>query len=148
MRKLIMFNQVSLDGFFVDANGDMSWAHKDRNDAEWNAFVIGNASADGVLVFGRITYEMMAGYWPTPLAAKNDPAVAEQMNSRQKIVFSKTLANAAWSNTQLVKGDIVAAMRNLKQEAGADMAILGSGTIVSQFAQAGLIDEFQIVVNP
>ena len=75
MRRLIVFNQMTLDGFIADMNGDMSWAHK--QDAEWNEFVQGNASGGGELVFGRITYEMMASFWPTPMAMKNLPVVAE-----------------------------------------------------------------------
>jgi dihydrofolate reductase len=146
MRKLIVFNQVSLDGYFVDAGGDMSWAHKD--DPEWNAFASENASGGGELVFGRITYEMMASFWPTPQAMQMMPAVAEGMNKSPKIVFSRTLDEAPWNNTRLIKGDIAARMRKLKEEAGPGMAILGSGSIVSQLAQAGLIDEYQFVTNP
>ncbi len=146
MRKLIVFNQVSLDGYFVDAAGDMSWAHKD--DPEWNAFASENASGGGELVFGRITYEMMASFWPTPTAMQMMPAVAKGMNESPKIVFSTTLDSASWNNTRLIKGDIVAKMRELKKETGRGMAILGSGRIVSQFAQAGLIDLYQVVMNP
>jgi dihydrofolate reductase len=146
MRKLIVFNQVSLDGYFTDVNGDMSWAHKE--DAEWQTFVEENASAGGELLFGRITYELMASYWPTPYAIKNDPIVAEQMTSLPKVVFSRTLDKASWKNTKLVKGDIAAEIRKMKKEPGKDMVILGSGNIVSQLAQEGLIDEYQIVVNP
>jgi len=147
MRKLIAFEQVSLDGFFVDANGDMSWAHK--QDPEWNEFAASNASGgDGALVFGRVTYEMMASFWPTPAAMQSFPVVAEGMNNMPKIVFSRTLDKASWMNTTLVKGDPASEVRKMKKDAGPDMAILGSGTIVSQLAQAGLIDELQIVVNP
>ena len=146
MRKLVVFNMVSLDGFFVDGQGDMSWAHK--NDAEWNAFVNENASGNGVLVFGRITYELMASYWPTPMALQNSPVVAKGMNDMPKIVFSRTLDNASWSNTKLVKGDLAAEMRKLKKEPGPDMVILGSGSIVSQLAQQDLIDEYQIALSP
>ena len=146
MRTLTVFNQVSLDGYFTDKNGDMSWAHK--QDAEWQAFTSENASGGGVLVFGRITYDMMAGYWPTPQALEQNPVVAEQMNKLPKIVFSRTLDKARWNNTTLIKGDIVEAMRKLKQESGRDMVIMGSGTIVSQFSAARLIDEYQVVVNP
>jgi dihydrofolate reductase len=148
MRKLIAFNQVSLDGYFAGVDGDISWAFKDRSDAEWNAFVQSNASGGGVLLFGRITYELMTRYWPTPMAARNDPIVAERMNNREKVVFSRTLEKAMWNNTKLVKGDLAAEVRKMKSEAGQGMAILGSGSIVSQLAQAGLIDEYQIVVNP
>lgn len=146
MRKLAVFNMVSLDGFFVDSKGDMSWAHK--NDAEWNAFVNENASGNGVLVFGRITYELMASYWPTPMALENSPIVAKGMNDMPKIVFSRTLDKASWSNTKLVKGDLATEMRKLKKEPGADMVILGSGSIVSQLAQQNLIDEYQLALSP
>jgi dihydrofolate reductase len=149
MRKLIVFNTVSLDGYFVDMNGDMSWAHNPVPDAEWNAFVSGNASGDGgQLLFGRITYDMMASYWPTPAALAQNPAVAEGMNKLSKVVFSRTLDKALWNNTQLVKDDIAVAVYTMKQAPGSDMVILGSGSIVSQLTQAGLIDEYQFVVAP
>lgn len=147
MRKLTVFNQVSLDGYFVDAHGDMSWAHKPPDDAEWNEFVAGNATGGGVLLFGRVTYEMMAGYWPTPMAAEETPLVAERMNAMPKVVFSRSLARPAWRNTTLVK-DAVSGVRRMKRMKGDDMAILGSGSIVAQLAREGLIDEYQIVVNP
>ena len=148
MKRLIVFNSVTLDGYFVGMNGDMSFAYKDKSDEEWNTFVAGNARGGGALVFGRITYDMMAGYWPTPMAAKNDPIVAERMNSLPKIVFSRTLDKASWNNTRLVKSSPAAEIRRLKQESEEDMAILGSGSIVSQLAQEGLIDEYQVVVCP
>jgi dihydrofolate reductase len=146
MRKLVVFNTVTLDGYFVDSKGDMSWAHK--NDDEWNAFVGENASGSGMLVFGRITYELMASYWPTPMALQNSPVVAKGMNAMPKIVFSRTLDSASWSNTKLLKGDLATEVRKLKQEPGPDMVILGSGTIVSQLAQQNLIDEYQIALSP
>jgi dihydrofolate reductase len=146
MRSLIVFNHVSLDGYFVDKKGDMRWAHK--QDPEWNEFVAGNARGGGVLLFGRVTYEMMASYWPTPMAAQNSPAVAERMNNLQKVVFSRTLDKVSWKNTKLVKGDLATEVRKMKHESGEGLVIMGSGTIVSQLAQEGLIDEFQIVVCP
>jgi dihydrofolate reductase len=146
MRRLSVFNQVSLDGYFTDNNGDMSWAHK--HDPEWMSFVSDNASGEASLVFGRITYDLMAGYWPTKQALDSLPAVAERMNSLPKIVFSRTLGTAAWNNTRLINDHIVDAMQALKNEPGPDLLIMGSGTIVAQFTSAGLIDEYQIVVNP
>lgn len=148
MQKLIVFNHVSLDGYFVDANGDMSWAKADPNDAEWNAFVTENAGGGGTLVFGRVTYDLMASFWPTPMAMEMMPVVAERMNKLPKVVFSRTMDNASWNNTKLVKGGIVAEMRKMKKAPGEGMVILGSGSLVAQFAQQGLIDEYQIVVNP
>ena len=146
MAKVMVFNSVSLDGYFTDPNGDLSWAHND--DPEWNEFVAGNASGEGTLLFGRITYEMMASFWPTPEAMKSYPAVAKGMNKHRKVVFSRTLDKASWSNTTLVKGDPAADVRKMKKGPENDMVILGSGTIVSQLTQEGLIDEYRIVVIP
>ena len=131
MRRLVVFNMMSLDGFIADSRGDMSWAR--RHDEEWNSFVAGNASGEAVLVFGRVTYEMMAGYWPTPLAMENAPTVAKRMNELEKIVFSKTLEKASWQRSTLFGGDLVGEMKRLKAEPGADMVILGSGK--SMFSQ-------------
>ena len=87
MRKLIVFNHVTLDGYFSGANGDISWAHQARKDPEYDAFVKDNAKGGGQLLFGRKTYEMMASHWPTPQAKAEDPIVAEQMNQLPKVVF-------------------------------------------------------------
>ena len=146
MRRVTVFEQLSLDGYFADSNSDMSWAHKD--DPEWNAFAGANASGGGVLLFGRRTYELMASFWPTPQAMEQLPEVAEGMNRMPKVVFSRTLDRATWNNTTLLRGDPAAEVRRLKRQEGPDMAILGSGSIVSQLADAGLIDFYQIVVNP
>ncbi len=146
MRKLNVFNGVSLDGYFTSANGDMRWAHS--SDPEWTAFAAENAKADGVMLFGRKTYEMMVSYWPTPAAKQNAPEVADFMNNRQKIVFSRMLDKATWQNTTLMKGDVVEEVRKLKQQPGPDLLIMGSGTIISPLADAGLIDEFQIALAP
>lgn len=149
MRRLVVFNHVTLDGYFVDNKGDMSWAHR-KEDAEWDRYVAENvgAGAGGQMLFGRITYEMMASYWPTPAAAKTEPIVAEGMNAARKVVFSRTLEKASWKNTTVVKGDLAAEVRKMKEETGKDILIFGSGTIVSQLAQEGLIDEYRIIVNP
>ncbi len=148
MGKLIVFNNQSLDGYFVDGDGGLGWARHSPKDREWDAFVSGNVGGEGVLLFGRITYELMAGYWPTPLAARDNPLVAEGMNGHEKVVFSRTLDKVSWANTRLVKGDPVAEVRKLKGEKGPGMVVLGSGTLVSQLAPEGLIDEYQFVVIP
>ncbi len=148
MQKLIVFNHVSLDGYFVDKNGEMNWAQADPHDAEWNEFVASNASGGGTLVFGRVTYQQMASFWSTPLAAEIMPEVAERMNNLRKIVFSRTLDRSTWQNTTMMQGDIAALIRTLKAEPGKGMAIMGSGTIVAQLAEADLIDEYQFVINP
>ena len=146
MRQLLVFNSVTADGYFTDKKGDMSWAHK--RDPEWNEFVADNSKSGGELLFGRITFEMMASYWPTPAAARQFPVVAEQMNSLPKVVFSRTLDRVSWQNTRLLKGNLADEVRKLKQEPGEQMVIMGSGSIISQLALENLIDEYQLVVNP
>jgi len=147
MRKLSVFNSVSLDGFFTDRNHDVTWAHRNNND-EWGEFVAQNASGEGMLLFGRITYEMMAGYWTTPMAMQDEPVVAKGINAMPKVVFSRTLDKATWNNTKLVKGDLITEVRTMKSESGPDMVILGSGSIVAQLTEAKLIDEYQFALNP
>ena len=148
MRKLIVFNHVSIDGYFVDAAGSMGWAKTRKDDAEWNAFVEQNASGNGPLLFGRKTYELMIQYWPTPMARQHDAAIADRMNKLPKVVFSTNLPEATWSNTKLVRDDLRGEVRRMKQEPGDGLTILGSGTLVAQLADAGLIDEYHLVVNP
>ncbi len=148
MRHLSVFNNVSVDGYFSGPGGDFRWAHEGSDDPEYQAFVAENAKGGGALVFGRVTYELMAAWWPTPAAAQMDPVVAGQMNGLPKLVFSRTLEKAAWENTTLVKGDAATAMRRLKAEPGPDMCVLGSGRLVAALAREGLVDEFQILVNP
>ena len=148
MARVLVFNSITTDGYFTDARGDMSWAHQGGDDPEWQAFVAGNASgAGGQLLFGRKTYEMMASFWPTPAARRQMPEVAEGMNAMAKVVFSRTLNEAAWQSTRLVKSDPAAEVRRMKKD-GPDMVVLGSGSIVSLLTQAGLVDEYQMVVCP
>jgi dihydrofolate reductase len=146
MPRLQVYDAISLDGFFTDASGDMSWAH--RQDPEWHAFVAGNASGDSALLFGRVTYEQMAGFWPTAQAAQMMPEVAAAMNAMPKYVVSRTMRSAGWQNTTLLAGDLAAEVRALKARPGPDLVILGSGSVVSQLAEARLVDEYQLVVTP
>ena len=146
MRKLTVFDMISLDGYFCDAQGDMSWAH--RHDPEWDAYMSENASTDSALLFGRITYEQMAGFWPTEMGRKTAPVVAERMTAAPKIVFSRTLQKPTWNNTSVEKGDLTKVVARLKKEDGPDMALMGSGSIVAQIVAAGLIDDLTLVMSP
>jgi dihydrofolate reductase len=148
MRKLNVFNHVTLDGYFVDGNGNFGWARHGNDDPEYAAFVAENASAGGQLMFGRVTYQMMASYWPTPVADQHSREVAKGMNSMGKFVFSRTLDTVKWNNTTLLKGDIVTEVRRIKAEPGPGITILGSGSIVAQLARENLIDEYQMMVDP
>jgi dihydrofolate reductase len=147
MRRLRVFNNISLDGYFTDSNSDMSWAHQNADD-EWNKFTAENASGGGVLLFGRKTYDLMVSFWPTKQAYEMMPTVAGAMNNLPKVVFSRMMDTPEWSNTKLVKGNIVEEVSRMKNERGDNMVIMGSGSIVSQLTQAKLIDEYQLVVHP
>ena len=147
MRKLRVFESISVDGYFTDASGDMSWAHAGREDAEFADWVSGNASSGGELLFGRKTYQMMEAFWPTPMAAQQMPAVAKGMNAARKYVASRTIL-PTWENTHLLKGDLLNAVRDLKASDGPDIALLGSGSVAAQLGEASLVDEYQFVIIP
>ncbi len=135
----------TLDGFFAGPNGEIDWHNVDE---EFNAFAIDQLdSADG-LIFGRVTYQVMASYWPTPTAVADDPHVAVKMNAIPKIVFSRTLEKAEWNNARLIKGHIDEEILKLKQQPGQDWYIFGSADLAAYFTQRGLIDEYRIIVNP
>ncbi|HVW58670.1 MAG TPA: dihydrofolate reductase family protein [Puia sp.] len=145
MRKLVIFNFTTLNGYFEGPGRDISWPRQGEEESRFAAESVGQG---GVLLFGRVTFEHMAAYWPTPLAQQQSPAVAEGMNKAEKIVFSRTLKKTDWENTRIIHEDLATAVRGLKQTPGKDMCVLGSGTIITQLADAGLIDEYQFMVNP
>lgn len=145
MRKVIFFNLISLDGYFEGPDRDINWHHVDE---EFNEFAIQQTGEFGALLFGRVTYELMAGYWPTEAANRDDPEIARLMNSLPKIVFSNTLDNAEWENTKLVRDNIVEEVTKLKEQPGKDIAIFGSSDLAVTFIDLGLIDELRIMVNP
>ncbi len=145
MAKLSVFNLVTLDGYFTGENGDISWHNVDK---EFGELAEKNSNSGNTLLFGRVTYELMAGYWPTAEAKRDDPVVAEGMNKSYKIVFSRTLDRADWNNTRLVKENMVEEVRKLKRESGNELTLLGSGNIISQLTQQRLIDEYQILLIP
>jgi len=145
MRKIIVSNMMTLDGFLAGPKGEIDW------------FVTGDDSFDDMpavyervdtILFGRITYEGMASFWTSPEAGAADPAITRWMNATPKVVFSRTLEKAQWDNAQLAKGEIGEAVSRLKHAPGKDMIIYGSSTIVSQLTQLGLIDEYWMFVNP
>lgn len=148
MRKLVVFNNLSLDGFFTSVDDDISWTYRPPTDPEFEAFTAENARSGGELVFGRKTYQMMASYWLTAMALSQNPIVAEHINKLSKTVFSRTLSEATWQNTRLAKGDLLSEIREMKQAPGKDLVIMGSGSLVAQLAGERLIDEYQLVVNP
>ncbi len=147
MRSVRVFESVSVDGYFVDEGGGMGWAHAAAPDPEFDAWVAGNAASGGALLFGRKTYQEMAAFWPTPMAAAQMPEVARGMNGAKKYLVSRT-ATPTWSNTELLPGALVEGVRALKAEPGPPLVILGSGSVAAQLGEAGLVDEYQLVIVP
>lgn len=145
MRKVIFQNMISLDGFFEGNNQEIDWHVVDD---VFNEYAAALPDSIDTLLFGRVTYELMAAYWPSRDALTNDPIVARMMNSFTKVVFSKTLEKVDWSNSRLVKGDPVEEVARLKQQPGKDMALFGSADLAATLIPRGLIDEYRIFVNP
>ena len=145
MRRIIFFMFTTLDGYFEGPRRDINWHNVD---AEFNEFAIDQINSVDTILFGRVTYELMAEYWPTEAAHTDDPIVAEKMNQTPKIVFSKTLASIEWQNTRLVKENFVEEVTKLKNQPGKDLIIFGSSDLAVTFIAHGLIDEFRIMLNP
>jgi dihydrofolate reductase len=145
MRKLIAFNLVTLDGFFEGPDHDINWHNVDD---EFNEFAIEQTSSLGTLLFGRVTYQMMEAFWPTPMAIQTDPIVAGLMNGLPKVVFSRSLEKAEWNNTRLIKDHIAEEVTALKQQTGKDMAVFGSADLLTTLIQMDLVDEHRLLVNP
>jgi dihydrofolate reductase len=151
MGKIISFTLVSVDGYFAGPNGEIDW-FKGENDDEASEFSLEASKSPGTLIFGRTTYEMMAGYWPTPDAVKTDPVMAGRMNNYPKIVFSKSMKpvndGPVWKNVRVLPEINTQGIAKLKEQDNGNISILGSGTIVQQFSNLGLIDEYQLMVVP
>lgn len=145
MRKVRFFMLISVDGYFEGPEKELNWHNVDE---EFNEFAIDQLDSVDTLLFGKVTYEMMASYWSTPAAKSDDPIVAEKMNTIDKIVFSKTLSSAAWQNTRLIKGNFVDEITRLKQKPGKDLIIFGSSDLAVTFIENDLIDEYRIMINP
>ncbi len=146
MRKAIMFNMITLDGYFEGANKwDIGWH---RVDQEFNEFAIEQLKHAGGLIFGRVTYQGMASYWTSSEALKDDPQVSALMNSIPKFVFSNTLDRLEWNNSQLIQGKAGEELKKLKNQPGNDLFIFGSANLSSTFTKQGLIDEYRLMVNP
>lgn len=149
MRRVVMFNLMSLDGFFAGPNGEIDWHNVDE---EFNEAAIEMIEQFDTILFGSVTYELFEGFWPKaaldPATSREDRRIAGKINEMTKVVFSKTLRKVTWNNSRLIHDNIEGEVRKLKQEKGRDMVIYGSGTIVQQLAHAGLIDEYQFMVNP
>jgi dihydrofolate reductase len=149
MRKIIFLIHISLDGFVAGPNGEIDWA---IYDAEIEKYSHDLHSATDAAIYGRNTYQMMAGYWPGVLTDPN--ATAGEMNHARwveaatKVVVSRTLASATWKNSVLIRDNVAEAIAAMKQQPGKDMWLLGSPTLAQALMAADLIDEYRLNVNP
>jgi dihydrofolate reductase len=142
MRKVIVSNVASLEGFFEGPKKNtLDWAVVDAEFVEYAGHLLRTADT---LLFGRATYQYMAGYWPFAPADE----VAEKMNNLLKVVFSKTLKKVDWKNSRLVAGSIREEVARLKAQPGKDMVVFGSATLASYLLQAGLVDEYRVILQP
>jgi dihydrofolate reductase len=145
MRKIFAFILTTLDGYYEGPNREFDFWVVDE---EFDRFAVEQLDEVDTLLFGRVTYEGMAAYWPTPQGEQDDPRVAARMNGLSKIVVSRTLDKAEWANTRLIKGGVAEELTKLKQQPGNDIAILGSSDLTVSLLQMGLVDEVRIMVNP
>lgn len=141
MRKLIVSNVMSLDGFFEGPNKKFDWFAPDEEFLDYAKDLL--RTVDTIL-FGRTTYEHMAAYWPS---APRDE-IANAMNNLPKVVVSRTLKNVEWNNSRLIQGDVAEEISKLKQMPGKDIVIFGSATLASSLLQLGLIDDYRVILSP
>jgi dihydrofolate reductase len=161
MRLIVAFNNVSADGYFAAPDGNLNWVVPDPAMDKFVAEATRRGGTDAIL-FGRKTYQMFASFWPQVLddsGTAPDPhtpgraspelrAMAVMLNETPKIVFSKTLKEAKWANSRIVRDVDPAAIASMKKDEGENMMIFGSGSIVSRLTQHGLIDEYLFAVSP
>ncbi|ENN84019.1 hypothetical protein RHSP_70995 [Rhizobium freirei PRF 81] len=144
MRKLVVWNLMTLDGYF---EGTKPWDlgfHMLAWGDELESYSTELGKEGDLLIFGRKTYEGMAAYWPT---ATETPDIAAYMNGIAKIAASRTLDKAGWNNTRVV-GDIVAEVKKLKEEPGKTMFVFGSAEVADILLKVGLVDEIRICLVP
>lgn len=151
MSKITAFVYISIDGFFAGPNGEIDWFKFIEKDDEWEEYTHERAAiGQSILVFGHTTYEMMKGFWPSRQAVQDDPEMAKVVNFNLKLVFSKKISKAEeeekWKNIAVMNEINKDKIFEMKEKN--DMVILGSGSIVQQFTDLNLIDEYSLVVAP
>jgi dihydrofolate reductase len=149
MRKLVSFFHVSLDGYVAGLNGEMDWIKVDDEIFEH----VGDRVKDSATaLYGRVTWQMMEGYWPTaadqPNASKHDIEHAAWYKKAEKIVLSKSMHGEQLPNTVFISDDVEHRIKAIKQQAGTEILIFGSPSATHSLLQYDLIDEFWLFVNP
>ena len=142
MKKVIFQMSVSIDGYIEGPAREIDWHIVDD---EFNAYAVETLRATEVLIMGRKTYELMAGYWPS---APGDDLVKEQMNGTPKLVFSRTLKRVDWQNSSLATGSVADEVARLKRVPGDGLLWVGGSDLATSFLEQGLIDELRIIFTP
>ena len=142
MRQVILQMSVTLDGYVAGPDGDGDWGLPPEH-PDVRAWKIASLRRAGTHIMGRVTYEQMAGYWPT---ATGDYATF--MNDLPKVVFSKTLPTAEWATSRIVRGDLAEEIAALKSEPGGEIFAHGGAAFVQALSRSGLIDEYRLVIHP
>ncbi len=142
MRTIYAFEMITLDGFYAGPNDEFDWPNVDEEFFEWS---LRQLDETDTLLFGRVTYEHMAAYWPT--APADDPT-AQRMNSYPKVVVTRTLDKAEWNNSTLIKDNVADEIAALKAQPGKDIAVFGSFDLTVNLLEWGLLDELRVIVNP
>lgn len=136
---------TTLDGYFEGQDHDISW-HNAGNE-EFAKFAEDQLDETDTLVFGRRTYELMAGFWPSEEAIKNDPGTAARMSSLNKVVFSRKPISPSWHNV-VSSTNVIEKMHELRSMPGKDIAVLGSSNLCLTLLEERLLDEIRLMVNP
>jgi dihydrofolate reductase len=144
-RKLIVFNMLSMDGFFEGPSSDISWHKVDK---EVNTFIIEQLKTTDTLLFGRKTFETMESFWASKEAFEQDPETAKLMGEHSKLVFSKTRNKSNWKNTGFVHDEAEEIIEKLKAVPGKDLFVFGSADLSQTLMENKLVDEFRIMLNP
>lgn len=142
MRQVILQMSVTLDGYVAGPDGDGDWGLPPEH-PDVRAWKIASLRRAGTHIMGRVTYEQMAGYWPT---ATGDYAAF--MNDLPKVVFSKTLPTAGWETSRIARGDLAEEIAALKSEPGGEIFAHGGAAFVQALSRFGLIDEYRLVIHP
>ncbi len=149
MRKIISFMHISLDGFVAGPNGEMNWI---KVDEEIFDHIGKRISETNAALYGRVTYEMMEGYWPTagdePDASKHDIEHSKWYKKAHKIVLSKTMNEAGLTNTTIINDNVADKINEIKQQEGPEILLFGSPTATHSLIQQNLIDGYWLFVNP
>jgi dihydrofolate reductase len=143
VRRLILQTSLSIDGYVAALDRSHPWSEGGSGDGDVKRWILDSVSAAGAHLMGRVTYQEMASAWPT-----SDSDFARPMNEIPKVVFSKTLKRAEWSETRIARGDLRDEIAQLKREAGGDLIAYGGARLDQGLSRLGLVDEYRLMIQP